>query len=762
MPDTPPANLAEQRSDRALEADRLLRGLFTETVGTGDDPREGQGLALVAVGGYGRSELSPASDLDVVLLHDPAIPEERVREVAEAIWYPLWDRAVALDHSVRDTVQMREAAALDHRAATGMLDARTVAGDAGLVLALRSEVLTDWRRDARRRLAEVREAREARIARSGWLAHSAVPDLKESGGGLRDGVMMRALVATWLVDVPHAETEGLRSDLLDVRDALHEVSGRRFEKLDADHIVDVAQFLGRAPDELELHTRNIGRRLAHLAALAWRRVDDVLESRPTTITTSGPAVAPLAEGVGRLDDEVIVTQDADPRADPEVALRAASEAARVGLPLGSSTAAHLADTLGELPDPWPASATRTMVDLLTSGPGLVPVWDELDYAGVIDHWLPEWADIRLRGSSSPVHRYTVDRHSIETCVKAAEVVRDVDRPDLLAVGALLHDIGKGRSGDHSEVGDAMAVDIATRWGFTESDARTIGRLVRWHLLLPNIATRRDIEDPSTAANVAEIVESAAFLDLLAALTQADARATGPSAWSSWRRGLVQGLIAKVHEVLAGDVDVTPESYAGWPSTVPMPEIGSIGAGDVRLEVENHRGGSLLTFVTLDRPGIMAGIAGGLALLGLEIRSARAATEGEAAVSLWEVTRPDVDVAKVRERMKPVLAGEIDLAARLALDPERDRTSDTAPARVTLLPQRSETATLLEVRAHDRRGLVWTVCDAMTRLGHSIRSAHLSTYGGEARDVFYVVDAEGLPLADDVAEQLRDAVADALT
>jgi [protein-PII] uridylyltransferase len=428
------------------------------------------------------------------------------------------------------------------------------------------------------------------------------------------------------------------------------------------------------------------------------------------------------------------------------------------LPLGSNTAIHLANTLGELPEPWPASATRTLVDLLTAGPGLVAVWDELDYAGVVDHWLPEWADIRLRGSSSPVHRFTVDRHSIETCVKAAEVVRDVDRPDLLAVGALLHDIGKGRPGDHSEVGDAMAVGIATRWGFTESDARTIGHLVRWHLMLPNIATRRDIEDPSTAANVAEIVETEAFLDLLAALTQADARATGPSAWSSWRRGLVQGLIAKVHEVLAGDVDVDPESYAGWPSTVPMPEIGSIGAADVELDVENHRGGSLLTFVTRDRPGVMAAIAGGLALLGLEIRSARAATEGDAAVSLWEVTRPDVDVAKVRERVKPVLAGEIDLAARLALAPEHD----DVPARVNVLPQRSETATLLEVRAHDRRGLVWTVCDTLTRLGHSIRSAHLSTYGAEARDVFYVVDGHGEPLDDAEAERLRDAVNRALT
>ncbi len=755
----PSLSLAQRRNERALENDRLLRGLFTETVGSGDDPREGQGLALVAVGGYGRSELSPASDLDVVLLHDPAVPEERVREVAEAIWYPLWDRGVALDHSVRDTRQMREAAIHDHRAATGMLDARTVAGDAGLVLALRSEVLADWRRDARRRLAEVRLARDARIERAGWLAHSAVPDLKESGGGLRDGVMMRALVATWLVDVPHGESESLRSALLDVRDALHEVSGRRLERLDPDHIVDAARFLDREPEELELSTRNIGRRLAHLAALAWRRVDDVLEARRTTVTTSGPAIAPLADGVGRIDDEVVVMRDADPGDDPEVALRAAAVAARAGLPLGSRTASHLAATLGELPVPWPDSATWALVDLLTSGPSLVPVWDELDYAGVIDHWLPEWADIRLRGSSSPVHRYTVDRHSIETCVKAAEVLRGVDRPDLLAVGALLHDIGKGRPGDHSEVGDAMAVDIAQRWGFDAADARTIGRLVRWHLLLPNIATRRDIEDPSTAANIADIVETPAFLDLLAALTQADARATGPTAWSSWRRGLVLGLVAKVHEVLAeGVASPDPESYEGWPSTVKMPDVGTLEPDALELEVENHRGGSLLTFVTRDRPGVMAGIAGGLALLGLEIRSARTATAGEAAVSLWEVTRPDVDATKVRERVRPVLAGEMDLAHRLALDPAQD----DVPARVAVLPQRSETATLLEVRAHDRRGLVWTVCDAISGLGHSIRSAHLSTYGAEARDVFYVVDVDGRPLPDVAAERMREAVAAALT
>src|SRR4051794_3889654 len=226
-PELDRADLAQRRADRALEADRRLRQLFTEAVPTDGDPREGSGIALVAVGGYGRSELSPFSDLDLVLLHDPNIDDEHVRTVAESIWYPLWNDGVDLDHSVRDTAQMREAAAQDHRAAMGMLDARPVAGDAGLVLTLRSEVLADWRRDARTRVEEVREARSKRIERSGWLADSAVPDLKESGGGLRDSVILRALVATWLIDVPHEESEGLRLDLLDVRDALHEAVGRR-------------------------------------------------------------------------------------------------------------------------------------------------------------------------------------------------------------------------------------------------------------------------------------------------------------------------------------------------------------------------------------------------------------------------------------------------------------------------------------------------------------------------------------------------------
>ncbi|MCL3818807.1 [protein-PII] uridylyltransferase [Aeromicrobium wangtongii] len=751
-------DLARRRAERALVADRRLRQLFAAASPPGDDPRGGPRMALVAVGGYGRSELSPFSDLDVVLLHDPSVAESVVRQVAEAIWYPLWDDGVALDHAVRDTIQMREAAATDHRAAMGMLDARPVAGDTGLVMTLRSEVLADWRRDARTRVEEVRTARTARIERSGWLAHAAVPDLKESGGGLRDSVTLRALVATWLIDVPHTESEQLRNELLDIRDALHEAAGRRVERLGPEMVPDVARLLGMEPVELDLHARQVGRRIAHLASMAWRKVDDALApiTRKGAFTAKGPLVQQVDEGVGVLDGEVIVTRTADPSADPEIALRAAAAAARSGLPLSSGSARRLATTMGDLPDPWAPSTTRYLVDLLTAGPGLVPVWDELDFAGVVERLLPEWGPIRLRGSSSPVHRFTVDRHSVETCVNAAGLRRDVARPDLLAVAALLHDIGKGVDGaDHSEAGEPMAAAIALRWGFTPDDAAVIAKLVRWHLLLPTIATRRDIEDPSTAANVAEIVGTEDFLDLLSALSASDALATSATAWTGWRRGLVEGLVAKVRQVLDESVP-TPDAttYEGWPAHVPIPARGTTGPSDFTVTVEPHQGGSLLTIVTANRPGVMAELAGGLALAGLAIRSARTVTLDDAAVTLWEVSRSDVDPARLRDRLRPAMAGELDLAGRLELA----AIPDAPDARVRLLGRVTETATVLEVRARDRRGLVWTVCDRIASLGLSIRSAHMSTYGDEVRDVFYVVDAAGGRLSDATAESLCSAVA----
>lgn len=741
---------AEARRERADEADRRLTALFTAA--TGD--QRARGLALVAVGGYGRSELSPFSDLDVVLVHDPQVPEAQVREIAEAIWYPLWDEGAPLDHSVRDVEGMHAAADSDFRAAIGMLDARAIAGDREMVLALRSRVLADWRRDARRRVAEVRADRETNIGRSGWVAHAAVPDLKASGGGLRDGVIMRALVATWLVDIPHAESESLRASMLDVRDALHQASGRRTERFGPDVIPDAAALLGMDAEELDLHTRDLGRRVAHMCEIAWRRIESVIDPKRGLAGASGPHVVALAPGVGRLGDEIVLTKDADPASDPSVVLRAAAVAARENLSFAPGTAAHVAATMGELPQPWPASARQAMVDLLSAGPGLVSVWDELDFEGVIDRWLPEWSGIRLRGSSSPVHRFTVDRHSIEVCVQAAALARTVARPDLLAVAALLHDIGKGRQGDHSKVGEPMARAVAQRWGFSPEEVDLIASLVRRHLLLSTVATRRDIEDPATIARVAETIGTTDVLEHLYALTEADALSASETAWSSWRAGLVRGLVRKTHAWLGGVP--LEQDYEGWPSAAPLPDLQSWRERGFSLAAQTLSGGSLVTFVTGDRHGLMASLAGAFASSGLDVLSARTVTIDGVAASLWEVTRPDVDAERLRERVRAVLNGEIDLAARLGKPSEDERPF------VAILERRHQSATMLDVRTLDRRGLVWVVCHTIAQLGHSIRSAHLSTYGPEARDVYYVTDSQGAQLDPADAEALRRAVLAALS
>ncbi len=749
-------DLARQRAVRAAAMDLRLSELFVAA--TARRPEVAGRTALVAVGGYGRAELSPYSDIDVVLVHEPSLPGATVASLAESLWYPLWDDGVPLDHSVRDTVSMRDIAATDLRAATGMLDARHVAGEADLSLALRSTVLGDWRRDARARLPALAASCAERAERSGDLAYAAVPDLKESHGGLRDGAVLRALVATWLVDVPHRAGESHRAALLDVRDALHEVAGRRGDRLHPELVPDVAARLGTTPDELARHVRHLGRRTAHLVQLTWRRVDQVLAgpARGTgPRTTRRPQLRRLDEGVAELGGEVVLDQSARPAEDPWLGLRAATLAAADGLVLSPPTAARLASVAPELPEPWPEHARRLLVRLLASGPGLVPVWEELDASGLLDRWLPEWDSVRLLASDSAVHRFTVDRHLVETCVQASRLLPEVARPDLLVVAALLHDIGKGdpQRRDHSEVGAPVAGSVARRWGFDADDAAAVALLVRHHLLLPKTAVRRDIDDPVTLAGVADAVGDEATLDLLATLTEADARAAAPATWTSWRAGLVRRLVGALRASLA---EGRPVSATGRPLDVPgdvdAPDwAGGLAAGEVRLLVCPQPDGTRVRVAAADRSGLLADVAGALATAGLTIRAARAAVHDGAAVSSWDVDAVDVDAARLRLRLDRVLDGSVDPGARLAAP------DGPGQVRVRLLPDVSGSATVLEVRAADRAGLVWRLCRAVADSGADVRSAHLETLGPQAEDVVYVTDRAGRPLDGGAAEAVRCAV-----
>jgi [protein-PII] uridylyltransferase len=729
------------RADRADAADALCVGAY-DASGAPDS-----GCALVAVGGYGRRELAPYSDLDVVLVHEDDV---ELGEAGERVWYPIWDTGVRLDHSVRTVSQMLEQAGVDLRVALGLLDLRHLAGDPNLTLRLRSDVLAHWRRSARDRLPALRELVRKRHDVVGELAHLSVPDLKEAEGGLRDATVLTALVATWLVDVPHVDLERSRLALLDVRDALHDVAGRATDRVAPELWDDLAERLALHDDgAAQRHVRELGRRITHLSRLTWRRVDGVLDRPASGHAVRRPDLVPVETGIALAGAEVVLTREARPGGDPTLLLRAAAVAAERDVELAPATAARLVADSAELPDPWPAAARQAMVRLLAAGPGLLPVWETLEETGALSTFLPEWERIRLLPHASEIHRFTVDRHVVETCLEASGLIRDVARPDVLLVAALLHDIGKGGLTEHSVAGEPLARSIACRLGFDEAAVDLVGLLVRRHLLLAETATTRDPEDPATASYVAEQVGSAEGLALLLALTEADARATSPKAWSSWRAGLVRTVAARTAAVLgeAAAVERVPEQLK-----VPK----EVRRGGTAIAVVADEGGARVTVLAPDRVGLLADAAALFALQRASIRSARAWAQDEIGISVWEVAEQDLDEKVLRQRFDAIVAGRVDPSARLTRDADR-----VAPS-VVVRPEASALSTVLEVRTADRPGVVHLVCAALATLDLTVRSAHVDTLGPQAVDVFYVQESSAGALTDTRAAEAAHAVREALS
>ncbi|MFC6288437.1 [protein-PII] uridylyltransferase [Nocardioides sp. GCM10027113] len=733
---------AADRAQRTAEADAACTAAYAGQGGPDS------GAALVAVGGYGRKELAPCSDLDVVLVLDAGV---EAGEWAEKLWYPLWDAGHRLDHAVRSLDEMVKAADGDLKVALGLLDVRHVAGDPNLTLRLRTEVLAAWRRQARDRLPALAELVEARHRLVGELAHLSVPDLKEAEGGIRDATVLKALTATWLVDVPHADLERCRGQLLDVRDALHAVARRGTDRVAPELWDPLADALGHAGgDVTQQQVRELGRRMAHLSRLTWRRVDAALSRPAPSASARRPDLVPLAPGIALSSGEVVLTRQARPAEDPLLLLRAAALAAERDAVLSPATAGRLAREGADLPDPWPAGARQLLVRLLAARGGLQAVWETLDETGALARLLPEWERIRLLPHASEIHRFTVDRHVVETCVEAGALIRRVARPDVLLVAALLHDIGKGGLTEHSVAGEPIARDIAGRLGFDDHAVATIGTLVRRHLLLSGTATTRDPDDPATIDLVARCVGDEETLDLLLALTEADARATAPKAWSTWRAGLVTTLAGRVRASLQPG-SVTPTDLAD--ADVPVPEH----PDQTIVEVAPAEGGSTVTVVAIDRIGLLADAAAVLALQRAPVRAARAWAQGPWGVSVWDVADDHLDPAVLRQRLEAVAAGRVDPSARLR------PPSDPALAPVVVVhPDASSSATVLEVRAADRPGTVHLVCAALADLALTVRSAHVDTLGPQAVDVFYVQEEGAGALTDKRAAAAAHAVREALT
>ncbi|MGB2567369.1 [protein-PII] uridylyltransferase [Micromonospora citrea] len=695
------------------------------------------GIALVAVGGLGRRQCAPYGDLDLVLLHAGVAG---VEELAASLWYPVWDAGVRLDHSVRTLAEALSVAQDDVKVALALLDARYVAGDRALADALVRTAADHWRRTAVRRLPELREITEVRWRTHGELAFLLEGDLKEAAGGLRDVGILRAIAGAGVTDALRPAVRAAHLRLLDARDALHQQVGRRVDRLVAQERDGVAALLGLRPppgeggpdgvghdgDALLRRVAGDARTVRHALDDAWRAADRLRAGRRRG-ADGRPVRRPVARDVVEHDGELVLARTAiGARPDPSLSLRIAAAAATTRLPIARATCEWLAAYCPPLPSPWPPEARAALITLLGAGPGLVPAWETCDRYGLIDGWLPEWTRLRSLPQHNPVHRFTLDRHLVQTAYEASRHTREVDRPDLLLLGAFLHDIGKGIVGDHSTVGAPIAEAVAARIGLPEPEAALIGTLVRLHLLLPDVATRRDLSDPKTVAGVAAKVGDTTTLDLLHALVRADAAATGPAAWSDWKGRLVAELVARVRTAL--DTGVVPPPPAPDPALVagPLPVV--------------HLSGDRVSVAAADRRGLLATVAGCLALHRLEVLAADASTvDGRALVECRVQPRYGLapDPIALGADLRRAVNGDVSVTQRLRGRALAARSEGAAP-RVVWHREAATHAVLLELRAADAAGLLYRVTCALDEAGAHVRAARISTLGGDVVDVFYLV------------------------
>ncbi len=742
-----------ERRDRSDKIDNELRVSFLTCAKK--NLVKPDAVSLTAVGGYGRGELSPGSDLDLLILHDGSENSKTLAEFVNSFLYPLWNQKIALDHSVRTRSETREMAQEDIRVALGLLDIRHIAGSAELTAAIASDAIEDWRRNKSKHLPKLRKTVQEREARSGELAFLLEPDLKEARGGLRDINALRAIETSGAVTVSLvrvAESEALLSN---VRDVLHGDNSKSRDQLlltEQDRVADAMGFSDA--DALMLEVAKAARAVDYLMDLSWHRIDSLERQgwfRKRKIQS-------VDKGLVILNSEVAIEDNYEIERDVGIGLRAAATAAQRGLPLSIDSCLLLAQKFSAIPTPWPKGALDDLVSLIGAGAPMIRVFEALDQEGIIEKWIPEWSHMRFLPQRNVLHRHTVDRHMLETAVHAAALTRTVKRPDILLVSALFHDIGKGFPGkDHSEYGEELIKPLAKRLGFDEKDCEEISLLVREHLLLSAVATRRDLEDPATIAFVIEKIKDPESLQLLHALSISDGEATGKSGWSDWKAGLVSNLVSKCLASMAG---VKPVSQPDLIPSAPITE-------DLVIRIINDQSNTEhieIEIIAKDQTGLLSAVAGLMTISRFNVRSAKTRTTDGVAVMRWIVeldanaTAPTAE--KLTDQLKKALSGELDLGRKIEerIDSYRRYPGIPTPPPVVFAANDLATnATIIEVRMHDRPGILFNVARAISRFGVDIKSAIVSTLGAEAFDTLYVTDLAGQPLSGEQAQLLATKV-----
>lgn len=489
------------------------------------------GFALCGTGSFARREMTHYSDLDVTLLHADGIKSDVVASVAESVWYPLWDRNIPLDHSVRTVSGMISTASADMAAALSLVDLRFVTGDEELATSARAKIMADWRSSIPQRFDSLVASAASRWHRSGSVVAMTRPDLKHGRGGLRDAQLLRALALAQVANATVSDTD--YQLLLDVRTLLHDSVRRARDILDPEFAADIAVAMGRGDryalsEEVAAAARNIDAALTVGFSTARAAL-------PSRTALRRPIRRPLDEGVVDHNGQIALARSVK-MDDPGLPLRLAATATRTGLPVGEAVWTRL-ESCPRLPEPWPSSALSDFCAVLAGGDRTNDVVEAMDRHDLWEPIVAGWRRIRGVMPRERTHVLTLDKHALAVVKQAAENTIHVPRPDLLLLAALYHDLGKqtgdeDQPEDHSVVGARMVKDAARRMGLNPADARVLEVLVAHHTDLMRLALNRDPNDPETARELVDCVDSIPLvLDLLEVLTACDAQGTGPTVWT---------------------------------------------------------------------------------------------------------------------------------------------------------------------------------------------------------------------------------------
>ncbi|WP_170864098.1 [protein-PII] uridylyltransferase [Paracoccus sp. SM22M-07] len=816
-----------------------------------DAPSEGERLAVLAVGGYGRAEMAPASDVDLLFL-TPWKITGWAESVVESMLYMLWDLKLKIGHSIRSVDDCLRLGEGDMTIRTSLVEHRLVTGHAPLAQELRQRL---WDELFDRTVPEFIEAkleeRAARHVRQGGQRYVLEPNVKEGKGCLRDlqtlywiaKYIHRVDRAVELVDLgvfsrdEHLAFWQAEDFLWAVRCHLHLISGRPVDVLAFDMQVEVARRMGYADTTarrgVEYFMQDYFRHATRVGELT--RV--FLAALETQHVRTAPFLGRLfrrkrkmrpgfVDQQGRLSYE----SEATFLADPLNLLRIFEEALRTGVLIHPDAMRLVAANLDVIDDKVQSDpeAIRIFMDMLLKHGNPERALRRMNELGVLAAFIPEFEPVVAMMQFNVYHHYTVDEHSIQCIAALAEIERGEHPENLplssqiieagvnrrvLYLATLLHDIGKGRPEDHSILGARIARRIATRFGFNQEDIDTVEWLVRNHLLMSDVAQKRDISDPRTLRDFAKAVKTRKRLDMLLVLTVCDIRGVGPGTWNNWKAALLRTLhqetaaalengleelnrdkrqneakrslrhmlVAKGWDARAIRAEIARHYDAYWPGLPTQSHavfaelLRGIGPDEIRIDLraDPDRDATRTAFVLSDHPGIFSRLAGALTLTGANVVDARTYTtrDGYATAVFWVQDAEGHPFAedrlpKLRQTILRTLSGEIVAREAFATrdKPKKRNREFRFPTHITFDNEGSDIYTIVEVDTRDRPGLLYDLTRTLASNHIQIVSAVIATFGAQVVDSFYVKDMFGLKLhsaskREALEKKLRTAIAD---